>query len=118
MIKIGIWPIDNSALKHLRHNLADLVASMPSPCLGHGMEQKVHPLPWCYSGSEDDPMQLAEMVENGVMSRKPVGLVTCPNCRVVMPHISLKSLEDEKDLNEAVYRCRQCETETRRWIKL
>jgi len=35
-----------------------------------------------------------------------------------MPRISLKSLEDEKDLNEALYRCPQCETETRLFIKV
>jgi hypothetical protein len=66
-------------------------------------------------------MPLAERAQpqrdrNGGTSR-PVGLVTCPNCRVVMPRISLKPAE-ENDLNEAVYRCPQCRTETRRWIKL
>jgi len=68
-------------------------------------------------------MHLAGLTErqrdmNGGISRKPVGQVTCPNCRVVMPRISLKSLEDKRDLNEALYRCPKCETETRRWIKL
>jgi hypothetical protein len=55
---------------------------------------------------------------NDDIIRKPIGLVTCPNCQVVMPRISLKVLADQKDLNEGLYRCRQCETETRRWIKL
>ena len=67
-------------------------------------------------------MPLAEFVqtqrdEDGTIGR-PVGLVTCPNCRVEMPRISLKASEPENNLNEAVYRCPQCETETRRWIKL
>lgn len=49
--------------------------------------------------------------------RAPIGQVTCPNCRVVMPRVSLKNGE-EKDLNEAVYHCPKCSTETRRWIKI
>lgn len=66
------------------------------------------------------PAGLAERHDdtNDDVIRKPIGLVTCPNCQVVMPRISLKILEDRRDLNEALYRCPQCQTETRRWIKL
>jgi hypothetical protein len=53
--------------------------------------------------------------QRGERVHEPVGLVTCPNCRVVMPCISRKGLEDEKGLHEAVYRCPQCGTETKRW---
>jgi hypothetical protein len=65
-------------------------------------------------------MPLAERVRpesdvNGHISR-PVGLVTCPNCIVLMARISLKGSETEKTLNEAIYRCPRCRTETRRWI--
>jgi hypothetical protein len=68
-------------------------------------------------------MQRAGLAEghcgtNDNVIRKPIGLVTCPNCQVVMPRISLKILEDRRDLNEGVYRCPRCKTETRRWIKL
>jgi Zn finger protein HypA/HybF involved in hydrogenase expression len=45
-----------------------------------------------------------------------IGQVTCPNCRVVMPRISLQT-NGGSSLHEAVYRCPQCETETTRWIK-
>ena len=67
-------------------------------------------------------MHLAGLTErqrdmNGGISRKPVGQVTCPNCRVVMPRISLQP-SDAENLYEAVHRCPKCETETRRWIKL
>ena len=55
-------------------------------------------------------MQLAELV-------RPIGLVTCPNCRVEMPRVGLGSESDEK-LREATYRCPRCETETRRWIAI
>jgi hypothetical protein len=66
-------------------------------------------------------MPLAELVQprrdrNGAASR-PIGLVTCPNCRVVMPRISLQPW-DAENLHEAIYRCPRCEAETRRWIKL
>jgi hypothetical protein len=56
-------------------------------------------------------MQLAELV-------RPIGLLTCPNCRVDMPRVGLKENESDKNLREATYRCPQCETETRRWIAL
>jgi RNase P subunit RPR2 len=67
-------------------------------------------------------MPLADRVQpqrdrNGSVSR-PVGLVTCPNCRVVMPRISLRPSGEENSLNEAVHRCPQCGTETRRWTKV
>ena len=46
-----------------------------------------------------------------------IGQVTCPNCRVIMPRISLEA--DHGDgLHEAVYRCPLCKTEMMRWIKL
>ena len=66
-------------------------------------------------------MPLAEVVQpqrdkNRAIGR-PVGLVTCPNCRVEMPRISLQPSE-EANLHEGVYRCPQCGTETRRWIAL
>jgi hypothetical protein len=66
-------------------------------------------------------MPLAELVQpqqdkNRAVGR-PVGVVTCPNCRVEMPRISLQPSE-EANLYEAVYRCPQCGTETRRWIAL
>jgi hypothetical protein len=48
----------------------------------------------------------------------PIGQVTCPNCRVAMPRVSLKSSGVEKNLQEGVYRCPRCDTETKRWIKL
>ena len=48
---------------------------------------------------------------------KPVGLVTCPNCRVVMARVSIKGSEDA-DLCEAAFRCPKCGAQTRRWIKL
>ena len=35
----------------------------------------------------------------------------------LMPRISLKRLEDQRDLNEAVYRCPQCGMETKRWAE-
>ena len=70
-------------------------------------------------------MPLAELVQpqrdnqpqrgkKGAIDR-PIGLVTYPNCRVVMPRISLQPSQEE-NLHEAVYRCPQCGTETRRWI--
>jgi hypothetical protein len=46
-----------------------------------------------------------------------IGQVTCSNCRIVMHRISLKTNHSD-GLNEAVYRCPQCKTETMRWIKL
>ena len=66
-------------------------------------------------------MALAENVKpqrdrNGGSGR-PVGLVTCPNCKVEMPRISLQPSE-EANLHEAIYHCPQCGTETRRWISL
>jgi hypothetical protein len=48
---------------------------------------------------------------------KPVGLVTCPNCRVVMARVSLKGSEDPA-LYEAAFHCPKCAAQTRRWIKL
>jgi hypothetical protein len=59
---------------------------------------------------------LAELVQRADTITSPVGVVTCPNCRVVMVRISLKPAQ--ADLNEANYRCPRCQTETRRWIKL
>ena len=56
-------------------------------------------------------MQLAEIV-------RPIGSVTCPNCRVDMPRVGLKETGSDDKLCEATYRCPQCETETRRWIAL
>jgi hypothetical protein len=75
----------------------------------------------------EEAMPLAELVQpqrdnqpqrgkKGAIDR-PIGLVTCPNCRVVMPRISLQPSQEE-NLHEAVYRCPQCGTETRRWIAL
>jgi transposase-like protein len=64
-----------------------------------------------YTGTLEHDMQLAELV-------RPIGLVTCPNCRVNMPRVRLKESESDKKLCEATYRCPQCETETRRWIAL
>jgi hypothetical protein len=49
---------------------------------------------------------------------EPVGVVTCPNCLVSMPRISLKGPEDNTVLREAMYRCPRCDAETRRWIVL
>lgn len=44
-------------------------------------------------------MPLAESVQpqrdKNSGNTRPVGLVTCPNCRVVMPRISLKLAEEE-----------------------
>jgi hypothetical protein len=48
----------------------------------------------------------------------PVGLVTCPNCQVAMPRISLTPPENEKPLRKAIYRCPRCGAETGRWIVL
>jgi hypothetical protein len=62
-------------------------------------------------------MQLAELVRHHD-ARRPIGLVTCPNCRVDMPRIGLKETESDQNLCEATYRCPQCETETRRWVAL
>jgi hypothetical protein len=64
-------------------------------------------------------MPLAEPVQriDGPI-RRSLGLVTCPNCRVEMPRISLKAADEENQLSEALYRCPRCQTETRRWIKL
>jgi hypothetical protein len=50
-------------------------------------------------------------------SNRPIGLVTCPNCQVAMPRISLRP-SDAENLYESIHRCPKCETETRRWIKL
>jgi hypothetical protein len=50
-------------------------------------------------------------------NHRPIGLVTCPNCEVVMPRILLQP-SDAENLYEAVHRCPKCEMETRRWIKL
>lgn len=67
-------------------------------------------------------MPLAQLLrhrrEIGGDVNQPVGLVTCPNCLVLMARISLKSLPSEKTLHEATYRCPRCGAETRRWIKL
>jgi hypothetical protein len=49
---------------------------------------------------------------------RPIGLVTCPNCRVEMPRVSLTDPEDAKALRAAIYRCPRCDAETRRWIVL
>jgi hypothetical protein len=73
-------------------------------------------------GMREEGMALPESLQlqgdrNGGFSR-PVGLVTCPNCQVLMPRISLKPSETANDLNEASYRCPRCGTETRRWIAL
>ena len=70
----------------------------------------------------EDDMALAQLVRHrremsGDVNR-PVALVTCPNCLVLMVRISLKSSESEKSLHEATHRCPRCATETRRWIKL
>src|SRR5258708_7231460 len=62
-------------------------------------------------GVAEHDMQLAELV-------RPIGLVTCPNCRVDMPRVGLKETESDEKLREATYRCPQCQTETRRWIAL
>ena len=62
-------------------------------------------------------LQLAELVRHHDEHR-PIGLVTCPNCRIDMPRIGLKDTESDKNLREATYHCPQCETETRRWIAL
>jgi hypothetical protein len=62
-------------------------------------------------------MQLAGLIERLSNTSQQVGLVTCSNCRVLMPRISLRGMEIEKGLNEAVYRCPQCNTETKRWIR-
>jgi hypothetical protein len=65
-------------------------------------------------------MQQIRLIERpdteGEWREKPVGQVTCPNCQVTMLRISLKRLEDENQLHEAVYRCPQCNTETKRWM--
>jgi hypothetical protein len=67
-------------------------------------------------------MALAQLVrhrrETSGDVNQPVGLVTCPNCLVLMVRISLKSSESEKTLHEATHRCPKCSAETRRWIKL
>ena len=63
-------------------------------------------------------MPLAEPVQLTDSIKPPIGLVTCPNCRVGMPRISLRPTQGENSLNEALYRCPRCKTETRRWIKL
>ena len=62
------------------------------------------------------PAPLANRHDVNVEVRRPVGVVTCPNCLVEMPRISLKRLEDGKALREAIYRCPRCDAETRRWI--
>jgi hypothetical protein len=51
-------------------------------------------------------------------SPNPVGQVTCSNCRVLMPRVSLKTLDGEDTLQEAVYHCPRCDTETRRFIAI
>jgi hypothetical protein len=60
-------------------------------------------------------MLLAELVPHHD-NHRPIGLVTCPNCRVDMPRVGLRDTESNNKLHEATYRCPQCETETRRWI--
>ena len=50
--------------------------------------------------------------------QQPIGLVTCPNCRVVMPRVAIKQSDKVMALSEALYRCPRCDTETRRWIAL
>jgi hypothetical protein len=65
------------------------------------------------------PAAIQRLTElNRGIGQRPVGLVTCPNCMVVMPRVSLKSSEAEKTLCEAIYRCPRCDAETRRWIAL
>ena len=54
--------------------------------------------------------------ENSPELRSPIGQVTCPNCQVAMSRIALKSSDGEQSLNEAIYRCPECEAETKRWI--
>jgi hypothetical protein len=46
----------------------------------------------------------------------PIGLVTCPNCQVEMPRISLKPLGAKKTSMKPSS-LPQCATKTRRWIK-
>jgi rubrerythrin len=61
-------------------------------------------------------MRLAEPVqrpESG--SAHPIGIVTCPNCRVMMARVSLKRL-DGTVFNEATFRCPKCQAETRRFM--
>jgi hypothetical protein len=44
-----------------------------------------------------------------------VGLVTCPNCQVLMPRVSLQAPENGKTLRKAVYCCPRCGAQTGRW---
>ena len=60
-------------------------------------------------------MQLVKPAAHHHEDGQAVGLVSCPNCEVAMVCISLKALEDNNDLHEAVYRCPRCRTETKRW---
>jgi hypothetical protein len=64
------------------------------------------------------PLARAESDTRIAVSGRPVGVVTCPNCLVAMPRISLKGPEDNTALREATYHCPRCDAETRRWIKL
>lgn len=41
---------------------------------------------------------------DSTVRRKPIGQVTCPNCKVEMPRISLKTDEGNR-FNECTYRC-------------
>jgi hypothetical protein len=72
---------------------------------------------WLNTRISEHDMPLAELVRHHD-DHRPIGLVTCPNCRVDMPRIGLKETESDQNLCEATYRCPQCETETRRWIAL
>lgn len=43
------------------------------------------------------PAAIQRLTElNRGIGQRPVGLVTCPNCMVVMPRVSLKSSEAER----------------------
>lgn len=57
-----------------------------------------------------------ELLDRARDAANPIGLVTCPNCRVTMRCVVAKPVEGEDALLEALYRCPRCHAETRRWI--
>jgi rubredoxin len=61
-------------------------------------------------------MPLAKTVQRPeIWSARPIGMVTCPNCRVAMERVQLKRLDGQK-LHPAIFRCPECHAKTRRFI--
>jgi transposase-like protein len=60
--------------------------------------------------------QTAKLLKENRPEGSAIGQVTCPNCQVPMNRTALKSSDGGQSLSEAIYRCPECEAETKRWI--